>query len=141
MNPKTRNILGLLAFVALIGALSLLSSCTPPGESIRDRIETFISAVNDRDSSTFKDCLDPDATAYSTASNSAWIAVAFPATDYEISAFLAVGKTATVTFSSSSSATLPITFEMTENKGSLTEGTTYSIRRMKVTGTSVYFFE
>ncbi|GAB1482090.1 hypothetical protein MASR2M78_09050 [Treponema sp.] len=139
MNTKTRNILGILAFAALIGALSLLSSCTPAGESIKDRIETFVTAVNKRDTSTFKDCLDSSARDYTTAATVPWIEAKFPATDYSIASFTTTGNTAVVRLSCSTTP-LDLTFEMTENKGNMFEGSTYSIRKIKITN-GAYFFE
>jgi len=124
-----RTFLSAAALTVLGAAVLLLGSCSPSGESIRDRIETFIDAVNDQEDQDIKDCLDSDADAYNEAGVSAFWDAYFPAPkSYSISSFSSSGDSATVIFNNGTDQSYD--FDMTENSGSFFEGTTYSIRRV-----------
>jgi hypothetical protein len=135
---KSRKItLGLFGLGLLITlTFASLSSCTPAGETIRDRINAFTTAVNNHDELGIKDCLDPSATLYGIA-NYAWWKIVFVNKDPgTISDFSTSGNTATVTYTASGG---PYIFEMTENKGTFLSGTTYKIRKVSTSGTAVFY--
>jgi hypothetical protein len=124
---KSRKItLGLFGLGLLITlTFASLSSCTPAGETIRDRINAFTTAVNNHDELGIKDCLDSSATYYNLAVYSYWY-LKFQNNDPgDIKTFSTNGNTATVTYTV---ATGTYTFGMTENKGTFLSGTTYKIR-------------
>jgi len=140
-TKKTRKTLSILGWLVLALFTALFASCSLTGESIRDRIETFINAINAGDEQGIKDCLDPAATFYNTADSTFWYNY-FPDESYSISDYSESGNTATVTFSNSSNTTLIYIFEMTEQTGSdLFSGKTYLIRRIRASSSSDYFFE
>ncbi len=138
MTVRTRqHTLNLVALALLGTVVFVLASCSMGGESIRDRIDTFIDAVNDQDDQGIKDCLDSDAQDYNTADLSFWNAI-YINRPYSITSFDSGSDSATVEFTGTS-GTLDHVFEMTEESGSLFEGTSYSIRRISSGGTA--FFE
>ena len=139
-TKKTRMTLSFLGWLILILFATLFAGCSFTGESIRDRIETFIDAINAGDEQGIKDCLDPSATDYNTASTTNFWNTYFPNTPYSISGYSESGNTATVTFMGSQSSALTYIFEMTEQTGSgLFSGKTYLIRRFKYSnGTTIF---
>jgi|GEM_PF-5866667 len=135
-----RTYLSAAALAVLGVATVLLGSCSLGGESIRDRIETFIGAVNAQNDQGIKDCLDSDADAYNEAGLSTYWDAYFPVPkSYSISSFSSSGDSATVIFDNGT-AIQSYDFDMTENSGSFFEGTTYSIRRVYNQGDSSPFF-
>lgn len=115
-----------------------LSSCTPAGETIQDRIKTFITAVNNQDEQGVKDCLDSSAADYPTASLGTTWNNHYVNRPYSITSFSTSGNTATVQFTGSS-GTLNDVFQMTENKGTFLSGTTYKIKSITTSGSVVIF--
>ncbi len=113
-----------------------LSSCTPAGETIRDRINTFTTAVNNHDEQGIKDCLDSSATLYNTANYTWWNSQLGSSDPGNIVTFSTSGNTATVTYTGSGG---PYTFGMTENKGTFLSGTTYKIRTVATSGSTFFY--
>jgi hypothetical protein len=140
MKAKEKRIVGFLAVAALAAALSLLAGCAPAGKSVRDVIEDFIAAVNDRDASGVKDCLDEDAEWYNLAADITYWDTKFPNANvpFEITAFSKSGDSATVEFTGSG-LVLDYYFEMTESKGSMFEPGTYYISRISKTDGTIIF--
>lgn len=135
MMPR-RLVLGTFTLVLL--AL-MVAGCSLTGESIRTRIEKFISAVNDSDLEAIKDSLDPAASAYNTASTVIFWNAYFPQRPYRISNYYESGDTATVHFKGADDSELIYVFEMTEQRGTLLEGKSYKIRRVANTSGAVIF--
>jgi len=141
-TKKTKKPLCILGWLGLAIFISLFAACSFTGESIRDRIGTFIDAINAGDVQGIKDCLDPSSTNYNTASTTNFWNTYFPNKPYSISGYSESGNTATVTFTDSSNTTLKYIFEMTEQKGSgLFSPKTYLIRRVKYPPNSTTIFE
>jgi uncharacterized membrane protein YvbJ len=139
MNKKnTLKTSTALRWIALLLAAALFAGCSLTGETIRDRIDKFITAINNQDPQGIKDCLDPSAASYNTADLNFWNHY-FNNRPYTIANLYQSGNTATVHFSGSNGSDLPMVFEMTENQGTLLSGTTYSIRR--ITSSSGTIFE
>jgi hypothetical protein len=132
----TLGLFGLLFLITL--TFGSLSSCTPAGETIQDRINTFISAVNNQNEQGVKDCLDPSASDYPTASLATTWNTHYVNRPYSITTFSPSGNTPTVLFSGTS-GTLEDVFQMTENKGTFLSGTTYKIKQVTTSGSSVIF--
>ena len=130
------SLFGLLFLTAV--TFGSLSSCTPAGESIRDRINTFISAVNNQNEQGVKDCLDSSAADYSTASLATTWNTHYVNRPYTITTFSTSGNTATVQFTGTS-GTLDDTFQMTENTGTFLSGTTYKIKSVTTSGSVTIF--
>lgn len=140
MKTKAGRLIGIFAIIAAAAAVSLLAGCAPAGQSISDVLKDFTAAVNARDAGGVKECLDSDATSYSTAATSAWFSQYFPEMDYAASISVS-GKTARVVFNSTSGTDQDYTFEMSEEKGTMFEGGTYHIRRIRNTASTSDFFE
>ncbi len=134
-----RTYLSAAALAVLGVATVLLGSCSLGGESIRDRIETFIGAVNAQNDQGIKDCLDSDAQDYNTAADLSFWNGFYTNRPYTITDFDSGSSSATVEFTGTS-GTLDQKFEMTEESGGFFEGTTYSIRRVYNQGDSSPFF-
>lgn len=141
MKKKTTIKTGLvLGWIVLLLAAVLLAGCSLSGETIRDRIGKFIDAVNAGDEQGIKDCLDPTANMYNTASTTNLWNTYFPDRPYSIVSCVISGNTATVGFDpTGTSSTLSYVFEMTENKPTFLGGTTYSIRRISNNGTAFFY--
>jgi hypothetical protein len=103
-----------------------------------NRIDKFITAINSQDLQGIKDCLDPSAASYNTASTLDYWNNYFTNRPYTIANFYQSGNTATVHFSGSNGSDLPMVFEMTENQGTLLSGTTYSIRRITYNSQTIF---
>lgn len=139
MNKKnTLKTSTALRWIALLFAAALFAGCSLTGETIRDRIDKFITAINNQDPQGIKDCLDPSAASYNTASTLAFWKTYFNNRPYTIANFYQSGNTATVHFSGSDEIDLPMVFEMTEHKGTLLSGTTYSIRRITLNSQTIF---
>jgi N-methylhydantoinase B/oxoprolinase/acetone carboxylase alpha subunit len=132
----TLVLFGLLFLITL--TFGSLSSCTPAGETIRDRINTFISAVNNQNEQGVKDCLDSSASDYSTASLATTWNNHYTNRPYSITTFSTSGNTATVQFSGTS-GTLDDVFQMTETAGTFLSGTTYKIKQITTSASTVIF--
>jgi len=139
MNKKnTLKTSTALRWIALLFAAALFAGCSLTGETIRDRIDKFITAINNQDPQGIKDCLDPSAASYNTASTLAFWDTFFNDRPYAIASFSQSGNTATVHFSESNGSDLPMVFSMTENQGTLLSGTTYSIRRITLNSQTIF---
>jgi hypothetical protein len=138
MNAKTKIALRALAALLLASAALFLAGCAPASESMRDVIEDFIAGVNDQDIGDIKDRLDDDAADYNTASTLEFWDVYFTPGNapFEITAFDKSGDSATVTFTGSAGGDFTYYFEMTEKKGTMTEGGTFYIRRIRQNNSS-----
>lgn len=125
----------------LVGAVVLLAGCNMGGETIKDRIDTFLSDVNQQDWGGVKDSLDSSATSYNTVDASFWTTY-FPEAQvpYQRTAFSTSGNTATVDITASGAlGTRTFTFSMTEeDEGGIFGGTVYRIRRISVGGTTIF---
>lgn len=138
MNKKnTLKTSTALRWIALLLAAGLFAGCSLTGETIRDRIDKFITAINNQDPQGIKDCLDPSAASYNTADLNFWNHY-FTDLPYSIASFSQSGNTATVYFSGLNNTELAMVFEMTENQGTLLSGTTYSIRRITYNSQTIF---
>lgn len=138
-TKKTKKPLCILGWLGLAIFISLFAACSFTGESIQDRIGTFIDAINAGDVQGIKDCLDPSATDYNNASTADFWNTYFPNSPYSISGYSESGNIATVNFMGNNDAITYI-FEMTEQKGSgLFSPKTYLIRRVKYPNNTTIF--
>lgn len=125
--------LAVLAFVVLA-----LFGCAMGGETITERIETFVSAVNNNDLTAVKASLDTSAAAYNTGVTTTWLDTYFPNKPYSVGSVTTAGNVATATLTSTTNLTY--VFEMTEEEGGLFAGSTYRIRKIGTTN-GTYFFQ
>lgn len=133
MKSNIKGLLGLLSIVALAAAVSILAGCAPAGKSISDVLKDFTYAVNDRDTGDIRDCLDSDATSYTMAATMAFWDALLPQANapFSISISSKSSSSATAVLSGSSGFTVTWYFEMSEEKGTMFEGGTYYIRRIR----------
>ena len=136
MNRRiNRKAIVSIALGALVLAASILSGCAAPGETIRDRLDAFVSAVNLQNAQGIKDSLDPTAVQYNLQNLTFWNTF-FLVRPTSITSFSTSGNTATATFTGG----VTYSFEMTENSAtSMFEGKKYKIKKVSAGG--VAFFQ
>ncbi len=129
MKTRTKNLIGILAFIALAACFIGLSGCAlVEDESIRDVIDKFVGAVNEGDLQGIKECLDPKADRYALVLTADYFNLLMPGTTFTITDYQESGNVATVELTNEISVPYEYTFTMVK------VGNTYNITQIEIAG-------
>lgn len=128
-------------WILLAGITTLLvTGCPQGGETIQDRINSFVAAINSGVAASVQANTDPAAESYNTAATWPFWDTHYPSRPYTVSSISVSGRTATVRLTSTGTA-LDQVFEMSEEAGGLFQGSTFKVRRIRNSSSTDYFFK